>query len=186
MPARAANFHHTAARDILELLNRSARPGDFHFPCLGFGAKTEPYQRLARGCVSYAGGAVVEEVFSVGQRHANARADSVAIALRASQMKGDPMIRRTRITQQARRRPDRRNHNVHSAILVEIGEGRASIETRSLKIPARSSRDILEPAVSRISKNAVGERCGPAEQTAELGKVGVGEKKIFPSVVIEI
>src|SRR5260370_41901152 len=112
-------------------------------------------------------------------------ADAVAVAPRAAQANDQPVTRvGAYVFPKFRGRAQRRDHRIHAAVAVEIGEGGAAMGLHQGE--AGFGRYILEYA-TRIGEHAVGFLVhGRFERLDTVIHVRVGGEEVLPAIVVEI
>src|SRR5471030_141512 len=147
---------HAVRRYIVQHLPDAARPGDFYLLGSGIRAETEMHTRIARRRISHAGRDMVILHRTVRGGHPDFCADSHAVTFGAAKLQQYPVIAVPRgVVENFRLAFQYRDHHVHSAVIVQVPQGRPTVPPGDLEIRPGRSADVLEFAVSKISKHCI-------------------------------
>src|SRR5215469_13489690 len=140
----------------------------------------------ARGCISGSSRHVVVLCLA-SSRDLDLRADSVAVALSPLQRELQPMLVAGAVVDpDLRRRAQGRNHQVNSAVAVEVAYGSAAMALGWLCCKARLRRESGKLAVGEIAEHCVVLIDQSAARHVRRGHIAAADKNIFPPVIVEV
>ena len=185
-PSRLPYFHDAVSGDVDQFLRDSTGPSDDYLPCHPRIAQPESNPTLAGGGVSYRCSRVVVQHSVIGRFYFDHRANAVTIASGSTELKSQPMTGMSGyILEKKSFRSDCRYYRVHSAVVVEIGEGRSTKKRGALKVGAGGRRNICE-SFAGVPENSIGETRRRTQIAVQFREMGVGEKQVLPTIVVEV
>src|SRR2546427_7138304 len=149
------------------------------------------YPVMAGRSVPDGAGHLIVLVMVVGAlscREPNARADPVAIAARPFDAQGDPVIALgAHILPKLRRAAQRGYDRINLAVVVEVGEGGATVRARRLEVGTGGGGHVLERPVAEAHENAVRLAVMVHGKPFDVvGDVRIRREHVLPAVVVQV
>src|SRR5712692_7965400 len=131
-----------------------------------------------------ADGIVLDTVF---REQTDARADTVAVALRSYGPDEQPVIGgRADVVKDSQWPIEFRKNHVDAAIVVQVTKGSTAVHASPGKRPTGLGGDVRELLIAQIREDNVGLRYGGAQTAFGIHHVAADGKEILAAVVIEV